>query len=113
LISLVSWIASTCLPATAPLVGSPQPAINRSTVTCRLAMKRLNCTSRLRSPSAARRKQLLPPRTIRSSSTAPLGRGGDPQTDPIPSNTLLHRARPRQNHITQLGGSPLIGSEST
>ena len=80
LISLVSWMASTCRPAAASIVCSLQPSIKRSTVTFSLARKRPKATSRARLPWLSSRRQTDRRTTMRSSSTAPFCRDGYPRT---------------------------------
>ena len=83
LISLVSWIASTWRPSAAATVPSLQLSMMRSVVTLALPRKRLNRTSRARSPFESRRRQTSLPATMHSTSAAPLYRGDDPRTDPM------------------------------
>src|SRR5271166_2345947 len=92
LISLVSWMASTCRSATAEDVCALQPAIKRSTVTFSLARNRPKPTSRARSPPLSRRRQMLWRATMSPSSAAPFYRAGGLGTHPTTDchSTLRH-----------------------
>src|SRR5712672_3091535 len=119
LISLVSWIARTWRPSAAAAVPSLQLSIKRAVVTLALPRKRLNRTSRARTPPASRRRQTSLPATMHSTSAAPLYRDDDPRTDPMTSQfapTCRHLCKSRSVaiQITWIpdSGIPLARPES-
>src|SRR5579862_5700417 len=118
-ISLVSWIASTWRPATAATVLPLQLSTMRPAVTLALPRKRLNRTSRARSPLESRRRHTSLPATMCSTSAAPLYPGDDPRTvlTSSQSDTTCPHLRPNRkcrnrNHISFRFWNPLPQPES-
>jgi hypothetical protein len=107
LISLVSWIASTCRPATADAVRSLHPSTRRSTLTLGFARNRPKATSRRR-PRPKRRKQTLERNTMHLRSIAPFYRDDDPQTGPKPNfaQTSRHSGLTKVSGIESHGRGP-------